>query len=231
MVRDGAASSARSSCIPSTSRRRRAAPTASTSPIAGSSSRAPAARSRSGLRSSRSASTPSATSSTGRSTSRSTPSGGSRPTIALELVTPAPRSGVLDLPPAGRARSAPGRGRPRNQAIVAALAAAGDVLLTSTVIGGRYAIRLCVLNHGSGETTSRTRSIASPRSRRIPRSRTTRPRAGAPCRPGCRWRGSTTPGVDAAWLGACPPSPARRPDQLERLLGAAHVRPTPRASP
>ena len=36
-----------------------------------------------------------------------------------------------------------------NEAIVASLAADGDVLLTSTVIGGRYAIRLCVLNHTS----------------------------------------------------------------------------------
>lgn len=37
----------------------------------------------------------------------------------------------------------------RNEAIVADLAVAGDVLLTSTVIHGRYAIRLCILNHSS----------------------------------------------------------------------------------
>src|SRR6185369_13300943 len=38
----------------------------------------------------------------------------------------------------------------QNEGIVADLAAGGDVLLTSTVIRGRYAIRLCVLNHTSG---------------------------------------------------------------------------------
>jgi hypothetical protein len=37
-----------------------------------------------------------------------------------------------------------------NELSVARLAARGDVLLTSTVIGGRYAIRLCVVNHTSG---------------------------------------------------------------------------------
>jgi CRP-like cAMP-binding protein len=39
-----------------------------------------------------------------------------------------------------------------NEQVVARLALRGDVLLTSTVIGGRYAIRLCVLNHTSGPT-------------------------------------------------------------------------------
>jgi glutamate/tyrosine decarboxylase-like PLP-dependent enzyme len=64
----------------------------------------------------------------------------------LELVTPASlgiltfrRRAASDEPPAVTDR--------RNEAIVAALAAAGDVLLTSTMIQGRYAIRLCVLNH------------------------------------------------------------------------------------
>jgi len=36
-----------------------------------------------------------------------------------------------------------------NERIVASLAESGDVLLTSTFIGGRYVIRLCVLNHTS----------------------------------------------------------------------------------
>ena len=35
----------------------------------------------------------------------------------------------------------------RNEAIVRSLAAGGEVLVTSTLIKGRYAIRLCVLNH------------------------------------------------------------------------------------
>ena len=37
----------------------------------------------------------------------------------------------------------------RNEAIVQSLAASGEVLLTSTLVKGRYAIRLCVLNHTS----------------------------------------------------------------------------------
>jgi glutamate/tyrosine decarboxylase-like PLP-dependent enzyme len=66
----------------------------------------------------------------------------------LELVTPA-SLGVLTF----RRRGAPGEPPEvvdrRNERIVANLAASGDVLLTSTVIRGRYAIRLCVLNHTS----------------------------------------------------------------------------------
>ena len=60
------------------------------------------------------------------------------------------RSGILTF----RRRAIPGETAEetdrRNEAIVTALAAAGDVLLTSTLIDGRYAIRLCVLNHTSG---------------------------------------------------------------------------------
>ena len=67
----------------------------------------------------------------------------------LDLVT-APSLGVLTF----RRRGGPGEDPDlvdrRNEAIVARLAADGDVLLTSTVIRGRYAIRLCVLNHSSG---------------------------------------------------------------------------------
>ena len=64
----------------------------------------------------------------------------------LELVTPASlgiltfrRRGADDEPPAVTDR--------RNEAIVRSLAASGEVLVTSTLIKGRYAIRLCVLNH------------------------------------------------------------------------------------
>ena len=50
-----------------------------------------------------------------------------------------------------------------NEQIVGQLAAAGDVLLTSTVIGGRYAIRLSVLNHtsGSGDIAYALERVAS----------------------------------------------------------------------
>ena len=68
----------------------------------------------------------------------------------LELITPA-SLGVLTFRRRGAAGETPEVVDRRNEALVATLAAAGDVLLTSTLIGGRYAIRLCVLNHTSGE--------------------------------------------------------------------------------
>jgi glutamate/tyrosine decarboxylase-like PLP-dependent enzyme len=68
----------------------------------------------------------------------------------LELVTPA-SLGILTFRSSGRPGETLIATDRRNGAIVAELAAAGDVLLTSTVIGGRYAIRLCVLNHSSSE--------------------------------------------------------------------------------
>jgi glutamate/tyrosine decarboxylase-like PLP-dependent enzyme len=68
----------------------------------------------------------------------------------LELVTPA-SLGVLTF----RRRGEPGDDVDvvdrRNEAVVAQLAADGDVLLTSTMVRGRYAIRLCVLNHTSAD--------------------------------------------------------------------------------
>src|SRR5262245_27784579 len=66
----------------------------------------------------------------------------------LELVTPA-SLGVLTFRRRGPAGEDPETTDRMNEAIVARLAADGDVLLTSTVIRGRYAIRLCVLNHSS----------------------------------------------------------------------------------
>jgi glutamate/tyrosine decarboxylase-like PLP-dependent enzyme len=66
----------------------------------------------------------------------------------LELVTPA-SLGVLTFRRRGPAGEDPETTDRRNESIVARLAADGDVLLTSTLIGGRYAIRLCVLNHSS----------------------------------------------------------------------------------
>src|SRR4029079_1759188 len=66
----------------------------------------------------------------------------------LELISPA-SLGVLTF----RRRGAPGDDDEavdrRNEALVGGLAAGGHVLLTSTLIGGRYAIRLCILNHSS----------------------------------------------------------------------------------
>ena len=66
----------------------------------------------------------------------------------LELLTPA-SLGIVTFRRRGDPGESPAAVDRRNERIVASLAAAGDVLLTSTFIGGRYAIRLCVLNHSS----------------------------------------------------------------------------------
>ncbi len=66
----------------------------------------------------------------------------------LELVTPA-CLGILAFRRRGLGDETADRVDRHNERIIAILAAAGDVLLTSTVIAGRYAIRLCILNHGS----------------------------------------------------------------------------------
>jgi glutamate/tyrosine decarboxylase-like PLP-dependent enzyme len=67
----------------------------------------------------------------------------------LELLTAA-SLGVVTFRRRGRHGEEAAAVDRRNESIVGALAADGDVLVTSTFIGGRYAIRLCVLNHGSG---------------------------------------------------------------------------------
>lgn len=72
----------------------------------------------------------------------------------LDLVTPA-SLGVLTFRRRGSPGASPAEVDALNERIVGALARAGDVLLTSTTIGGRFAIRLCVLNHTSGEADVR----------------------------------------------------------------------------
>ena len=64
----------------------------------------------------------------------------------LELVTPA-SLGILTFRRRGADDETAAVTDRRNSAIVHALAASGELLVTSTVIKGRYAIRLCVLNH------------------------------------------------------------------------------------
>ena len=71
----------------------------------------------------------------------------------LELVTPA-SLGILTFRRRVPEESPEVEDR-HNEAIVASLAASGDLVLTSTTIRGRYAIRLCVLNHTSGEADVR----------------------------------------------------------------------------
>ncbi len=138
----------------------------------------------------------------------------------LELVTPA-SLGVLTFRrrgPAGRSDSQVDRD---NEAVVATLAAAGDVLVTSTVIGGRYAIRLCVLNHSSGEADVR---------HALERVATVAVDAGATPDP-ATGRGARQAGVDLAWLDAPAVDAARLatmplfegtdPARLEAFLGTS----------
>ena len=117
----------------------------------------------------------------------------------LELVT-APSLGILTFRRRGGRASRMRSTDRRNEPIVRRLAAAGDVLLTSTVIRGRHAIRLCILNHGSSGATSsgrwtrvgggETRPTARPRRPGIDRRRAhpgrRRPRLAPPhdCRHG-----------------------------------------------
>src|SRR4029079_11412184 len=79
----------------------------------------------------------------------------------LEVVTPA-SLGVLTFRRLAAAGETPEACDRRNEEIVAELAASGTVLLTSTVLHGRYAIRLCVLNHHSGpdDVATAARAVA-----------------------------------------------------------------------
>jgi glutamate/tyrosine decarboxylase-like PLP-dependent enzyme len=113
----------------------------------------------------------------------------------LELMTPA-SLGVLTF----RRRGSPGASASEvdelNEQIVGALARAGDVLLTSTTIGGRFAIRLCVLNHTSDEADVRLAL------ERVAAAGPAATSAGDPSRPS-RAAGSPSgrdAGLDLAWL-------------------------------
>ena len=81
---------------------------------------------------------------------------------ALELVTPA-SLGILTFRRRGRSGEIAEEVDRCNEAIVAQLAVSGEVLLTSTVLHGRYAIRLCVLNHTSGpaDVAAAVRAVAT----------------------------------------------------------------------
>jgi glutamate/tyrosine decarboxylase-like PLP-dependent enzyme len=106
----------------------------------------------------------------------------------LELMTPA-SLGVLTFRRRGNPDEDTDTVDRRNEAIVARLAADGDVLLTSTLIRGRYAIRLCVLNHSSAESDV---------SHALDRVATAE--AHAPAKPPARERASRQASVDVDWL-------------------------------
>ena len=72
----------------------------------------------------------------------------------LELVTPA-SLGILTFRRHGLRGASPAEVDVLNGRLLESLAHDGDVLLTSTSIGGRYVLRFCVLNHTSGEADVR----------------------------------------------------------------------------
>jgi len=79
--------------------------------------------------------------------------------LAQERIEADPRLELVSAASLGivafRCRPAPGESDAdtdrRNAAVVAQTAASGDLLVTSTQLHGRYAIRLCVLNHATGD--------------------------------------------------------------------------------
>jgi aromatic-L-amino-acid decarboxylase len=110
----------------------------------------------------------------------------------LELITPA-SLGVLTFRHRGAADDTAAQVDQRNAAIVAELGRSSDVFVTSTVIGGRYAIRLCVLNH-----TSDDEDIAHAIDRVASSMATGGPAAGAKG----RRRTTRESGLEIAWLQA-----------------------------
>jgi glutamate/tyrosine decarboxylase-like PLP-dependent enzyme len=138
----------------------------------------------------------------------------------LELVTAA-SLGVLTFRRRGPAARSDSEIDRENEAIVATLAAAGDMLLTSTVIGGRYAIRLCVLNHSTGEADvrhalDRVASVAVDTGA-APDTATERGARQA----GVDLAWLEAPAVDAGWLATMPLFEGADATRLEAFLGTA----------
>jgi glutamate/tyrosine decarboxylase-like PLP-dependent enzyme len=140
----------------------------------------------------------------------------------LELVTPA-SLGILTFRQRGRADEPPFVTDRRNEAIVKSLAASGEVLLTSTVIQGRYAIRLCVLNH---TTEDRDVAFAIERvaSAVVSDAELAVERRTAPSVFGTTVESavSAAPGFGATRLRRSPGFESITDDQADRFLAAAH---------
>jgi len=136
----------------------------------------------------------------------------------LELVSPA-SLGVVAFRRRGAPDSSDEAVDRLNEAVVAGLAAAGDLLLTSTRIRGRYAIRLCVLNHTSAEedvafALDRVASETTTGEGTAPVGSDAREPGGGAVRSGV----STT---EVAMLRGIPPFGTVTDDQARRFLGAA----------
>ena len=124
----------------------------------------------------------------------------------LDLVTPQSLS-VLTFRRSGRAGDSDDDVDRMNEQIVATLASAGDVLLTGTRLHGRYAIRLCVLNHTSGASDV-AHAVERVATVEAERTTTTRPE-----------RAAIQAGLDLEWLS----SPVAGAADLRRISAFASI--------
>lgn len=142
----------------------------------------------------------------------------------LELVTPA-SLGVLTFRRRGEAGEDADAVDRRNERTVAAIAASGEALLTSTVIRGRYAIRLCVLNHTSTRDDVRRAlelvATMSPAASDEPGTPTTE-RAARQAASAIDWLRGPRMTVDE--LRACEPFASVTDEGATRLLGSGRER-------
>jgi hypothetical protein len=143
----------------------------------------------------------------------------------LELVTPA-SLGILTFRRRGDTDQPPDHVDRRNEAINASIAADGDVVITSTVIGGRYVLRLCVLNHTTGAEDVRyaLERVASTVSQERPSRRPTDAGADRAARQGAlaaHWQSARQVTPDD--LREVPAFESVSDDAAYRFLGAARV--------
>jgi aromatic-L-amino-acid/L-tryptophan decarboxylase len=143
----------------------------------------------------------------------------------LELVTPA-SLGILTF----RRRGDPGEPADvvdrQNEQICGSIAADGDLVVTSTVIGGRYVMRLCVLNHTTGEEDVRyaLERVASAVSLERPTRRSADVGADRAARQGtlaAHWQSAQ--GITPDDLRAMNAFESVSDDAAHRFLGAARV--------
>ena len=150
-----------------------------------------------------------------------------RATPELELMSPA-SLGIICFRRRGDAGDSEDDVARRNAALVAAFERTGDGLVSSTRLQGRYAVRLCVMNHTSGEEHVRGAldwfaradvsavPTARPRHRRSPRSGTLHDHAWLASRP-----------FSPAELAALPLFASLDAGGLERLAAWARERRVP----
>jgi aromatic-L-amino-acid decarboxylase len=143
----------------------------------------------------------------------------------LELVSPA-SLGVVTFRRRGGAGAPTAHIDRANEHLVASLAKDGAVLLTGTTLAGRYAIRLCVLNHASSEAdvlaaldAVASRDLAMDGPTLPPETATSGRDAGLDL----EWLGAH--GFDAEQLRRVPGFESVTDEQASRFLGAGREEP------